>query len=85
MFTKNEQVLDIFTNLKQPKTREALNLSELCKCNDFVGVRTGKCKEKRLLLVINSSVYDMNKLFSLHPGGDSMLLSGGGTSDLSCF
>jgi hypothetical protein len=67
-------VLDIFTSLKQPKMREAVNLSELCQCNDFVGVRKGlKGKEKRLLLVINATVYDMKKLFSLHPGGDSML------------
>jgi hypothetical protein len=73
VFTNNEQVLDIFTSLKQPKTREVINLSELCQCNDFVGVRKGKGKEKRLLLVINASVYDMKKLFSLHPGGDSML------------
>ena len=69
----NEQVLDIFTSLKQPKTRGTIDFSELCQCNDFVGVRKGKGKEKRLLLVINAGVYDMKKLFSLHPGGDSML------------
>ena len=66
------QVLDIFTSLKQPKMREAINLSELCQCNDFAGLRKGGA-EKRLLLVINSTVYDMNKLFTMHPGGDSML------------
>ncbi len=53
--------------------REAINLSKLCQCNDFVGVRKGKGKEKRLLLVINGTVYDMKKLFPLHLGGDSML------------
>ena len=73
MVAENRMVLDIFTSLKQPKMREVVNLSELCQCNDFVGVRKGKGKEKRLLLVINATVYDMNKLFSLHPGGDSML------------
>jgi hypothetical protein len=73
MVAENRMVVDIFTSLKQPKMREAINLSELCQCNDFVGVRKGKGKEKRLLLVINATVYDMNKLFSLHPGGDSML------------
>lgn len=67
-------MLDIFTSLKQPKMREAINLSDLCQCNDFVAQLKGlKGKEKRLLMVINSTVYDMTKLFALHPGGDSML------------
>jgi hypothetical protein len=62
MVAENRMVLDIFTSLKQPKMREAINLSELCQCNNLVGVRKGKGKEKGLLLVINAAVYDMNKL-----------------------
>lgn len=75
MVAQNRVVLDIFTSLNQPKLKSSMNLSELCQCNDFVGVRKGRNgnKEQRLLLVINATVYDMKTLFRLHPGGDSLL------------
>ena len=51
-----------------------MDLSDLCQCNDFAGVRKReRGKEQRLLMVINASVYDMTDLLRLHPGGDVML------------
>lgn len=73
MVAENRMVLDIFTSLVQPKIRDRMELSELCQCNDFVGVRKGG--EKRLLMVINATVYDMRRFFHLHPGGDGEELS----------
>ena len=72
MVAENRLVFDIFTSLIQPKTRKPLDLSELCQCNDFIGVRRGN-DQRRLLMVINASVYDMADLLRLHPGGDVML------------
>lgn len=74
MVAENRLVLDIFTSLSAPPKREFIDFSQLCQCNDFSGVRTDTDeKSKSLYLVINSVVYDMNRLFSLHPGGDIML------------
>lgn len=75
MVAENRLVFDIFTSLIQPKTRKPLDLSELCQCNDFIGLRKGNNgkDQHRLLMVINASVYDMKNLLRLHPGGDVMI------------
>lgn len=73
MVAENRLVLDIFTNLSRPVVRPSMALSDLCQCNDILGTRKGNKRDRRLLLVINSSVYDMKSLFRLHPGGDTLL------------
>eukprot|EP00594_Rhizosolenia_setigera_P009402 CAMPEP_0178965684 /NCGR_PEP_ID=MMETSP0789-20121207/16463_1 /TAXON_ID=3005 /ORGANISM="Rhizosolenia setigera, Strain CCMP 1694" /LENGTH=1440 /DNA_ID=CAMNT_0020650785 /DNA_START=28 /DNA_END=4350 /DNA_ORIENTATION=- len=75
MVAEDRLVLDIFTSLNQPTvTDQWIELSELCQCNDFAEVRPlATNKERQLYIVINKEVYDMKKLFLLHPGGDVML------------
>lgn len=68
---ENRLVFNVFTTLLQPTARTGMDLSELCQCNDFLGVRNGE--EQRLLLVINATVYDMTNFCRDHPGGDGLL------------
>lgn len=58
MVAEDRMVFDIFTSLRQPKIGDQMSLSELCKCNDFAGVRSSR-GEQRLLLVIDGKMVEI--------------------------
>lgn len=71
MVASDRLSMEIFTSLAPPPTDKPLmEVSELCTCNDFVGLRMAN---PMLLMAIEGEIYDVASFLKLHPGGAAML------------